>query len=637
MASSYGFGICPSLPSPPLNFSFHVDTTSFNDPYLFDIGLPTTGYTAGQYATPPQPVNTHSRSSSRGSLHSTISTPDSVCTRLSTPPRASPPVHQHGALLLPKIRPQDQNVDTPPPPSYQRGQSQKQKRQQQKQQTQAAAHRVRKVTSAAGSTHVRSRTNPETLSNFAYAQLAFTPTPQPQQPRDLSNSLLCSPADFAPNATSMAASPSSDDNGHDDQEDVHGLMCRSSSADGTMDRYRYSAYDQTPLVQPDFGLPPTFLAHHHDNAPFQLMGSMDMSAASLNTASLTPEPEATPSTTLAAFLTSPNPAASLVHTVSFPHRDPTIKHFWWDVRNVRSWSGFNVETIMALPGAANLLNAPVPIPSLVQPTMPARHPETEAALHSIYASYYLPKLNSALAQSSGRPLQLSAPSPKSRGHPGDLIFTANPVGESSTASAMFGGKPTARVVGLVRAFDRFNTGMRAESNIKRVEYLRGLAALHHAMREHGCRYGFILTEIELVLVRNGTEATPFFGDVEITSVQLAAASHSQDQGVKLEAQNSESTPLPPLTACLALWGICQLASGDMHYQQQLMPTHPHWKSEIGAPAEGTRRKALAKDSWIPAPQLAEKREAKRSRGWVWPEDAVGRKELGKRGVRYNGV
>jgi hypothetical protein len=40
---------------------------------------------------------------------------------------------------------------------------------------------------------------------------------------------------------------------------------------------------------------------------------------------------------------------------------------------------------------------------------------------------------------------------------------------------------------------------------------------------------------------------------------------------------------------------------------------------------------------MPQPQLAEKREAKRSRGWVWPEDAIGRKELGKRGVRYGGI
>jgi hypothetical protein len=239
----------------------------------------------------------------------------------------------------------------------------------------------------------------------------------------------------------------------------------------------------------------------------------------------------------------------------------------------------------------------------------------------MYASYYLPKLNSALAISSNRPLQLSVPNKTASGV-NDLIFVANAVGESSTAAAIFGGKPTGRVVGLVRSFDRFNTGMRVEGNIKRVDYLRGLAALHYAMREHGCRYGFILTEIELVLVRAGTESTPFFGDLEITSVQLNTAASEAEL---------ESTDNVPLTACLALWGLCQLAS------DHTPPGHVYWKAEIGAPADGTRRKAKPRDNWIPKPQLAEKREAKRSRGWVWPEDAIGRKEMGKRGVKYGGL
>jgi hypothetical protein len=184
---------------------------------------------------------------------------------------------------------------------------------------------------------------------------------------------------------------------------------------------------------------------------------------------------------------------------------------------------------------------------------------------------------------------------------------------------MFGGKPTARVVGLVKSFDRFNTGMRVEGNIKRVEYLRGLAHLHNVMREHGTRYGFILTEIELVLVRNGSEGTPHFGYLEVTSVQLASADTDDFE--------EESAPL---TACLALWGLCIMASDEP------APGHAPWKAEIGAPAEGTRRKALPRDDWMPQPQLAEKREAKRARGWVLPEDPVGRKELGKRGVRYGG-
>ena len=204
------------------------------------------------------------------------------------------------------------------------------------------------------------------------------------------------------------------------------------------------------------------------------------------------------------------------------------------------------------------------------------------------------------------------------------MFLANVAGESASAAAIFGGKPTARVVGLVKSFDRFNTGMRVEGNVKRVEYLRGLSHLHHAMREHGCRYGFILTEIELVVVRNGGESVPHFGYLEVGSVQLAkAANPAGDDDESLGGE------VPDLTACLALWGLCMLAGDD-----EPSPGQAHWRAEIGAPAEGTRRKAIARDGWMPQPQLAEKREAKRARGWVFPEDPVGRKELGKRGVRY---
>jgi hypothetical protein len=219
--------------------------------------------------------------------------------------------------------------------------------------------------------------------------------------------------------------------------------------------------------------------------------------------------------------------------------------------------------------------------------------------------------------SSQRPLQLSVPASTKQTGVSDHIFTANVTGDSASAAAIFGGKPTARVVGLVKSFDRFNTGMRVEGNIKRVEYLRGLSHLHNAMREHGCRYGFILTEIELVVVRNGGENTPHFGFLEVSSVQLAATGESDDED---EEQN--------LTACLALWGLCMMAADEP------APGQVSWRSEIGAPAEGTRRKALPRDDWMPQPQLAEKREAKRTRGWVFPEDPVGRKELGKRGVRY---
>ncbi|KAM5354389.1 hypothetical protein ACJ41O_001038 [Fusarium nematophilum] len=507
-------------------------------------------------------VSGHSRSSSKASVYSTVSAesePESLCSRLTTPPRASPPVRQHGPLLLPKIRSQDQDIDATPCGHY----------------------RMTTPPAPKPSRHARSYTNPESLNSISFdspATVASVNTSFSSQPDDtLSGSLLASPASFA---THVSGSSS------------HSR--RASSLDATaIDKYGYPTYRQMPTYVP---------------VPQQQQS--DYGFASYN--SYSPR---------AHFLTCSNPAASLVRTIAFPIRDASTKHFWWDIRNIRSWSSFNASTILSLSGASALLTAPVPAPLLSQPAFTSRHPETEAALHSIYASYYLPKLNSALAMSSTRPLHFSVP-PKTSGL-NDLLFVANGAGESTTAAAMFGGKPTARVVGLVRSFDRFNTGMRVEGNIKRVEYLRGLAAIHHAMREHGCRYGFILTEIELVLVRNGTENTPFFGELEVTSVQLAAS-----------APECDASTLPqetPLTACLALWGMCQLASDETP------AGHAHWRAEIGAPAEGTRRKAQPRDPWMPQPQLAEKREAKRSRGWVWPEDAIGRKELGKRGVRYGGI
>jgi hypothetical protein len=155
------------------------------------------------------------------------------------------------------------------------------------------------------------------------------------------------------------------------------------------------------------------------------------------------------------------------------------------------------------------------------------------------------------------------------------------------------------------------------------------------MREHGCRYGFIITEIELVVVRNGTESVPHFGYLEIQTIQLAAhdsqtSTFEEVEGSFVDAgEDNVVQRKVKMTALLALWYLHMLAKDDV------LPGQVGWKAEIGAPAEGTRRKCLPKDEWIPEPQLAEKREGKRARGWVWPEEAVGRKELGRRGVRYS--
>ncbi|ROW11216.1 hypothetical protein VMCG_01304 [Cytospora schulzeri] len=646
------------------DFSFPCDPTTPPTSFTFDPALLEMPYNPG-----------HSRSISNGSsMYSFESSPSdsivSTSTRRTTPSRS--PIRQHGPLLLPKIRSQDQNIvpnAVPHPPTR------PSKRARTSPAPAASSMSSRNVYRP---THQRSYTNPETISYNPNPMVTAASFPSTIAENCSTSNLLCSPVMFSGAEFGQATTTTT---GPIDNRGQRASSCNLD--DVTIEKYGFPTYRQmpsyvaaagtathqsgssTPTPQPAPAMLPVSSQSDLTNLPApssyfqpyshqqQTYGPRDSSP--LAGASLTPEPQPmqplqnlqpsalapTSTTTLLNYLTASNPAPSLVRTIAFPLRDPQIKHFWWDVRQIRPWSSFNTSTVMSLSGgaASGLLTCPVPESFLPNPMSSQRHPETERDLHSIYANWFVPKLNAALALSSNRPLQLSVP-PKSGPHAtrdNEQMFVATVPGDASSAAAIFGGKPSARVVGLVKSFDRFNTGMRVEGNVKKVEYLRGLAHLHHVMREHGCRYGFILTEIELVVVRNGLEGTPHFGFLEVTSCQLATTGAdavvvdltSCDEAGKDGGGGGGGVPM---TACLALWGLCMLAGDDM-----LPAGHAPWRAEIGAPAEGTRRKALPRDTWMPQPQLAEKREAKRSRGWVLPEDPVGRKELGKRGVRYGGA
>ncbi|KJR84073.1 sialidase-like protein [Sporothrix schenckii 1099-18] len=553
---------------------------------------------------------------------------------------------------------------------------------------------------AAASRHMRSLTNPDSVVPFNASQSfsvdntqeqaasarAVTPvsvfesTPPPP-------TLLCSPVNFVQSSTQLSqltqsAFPQQQHHHHHHQsESIHSRRASTCSLDGsfTLDgkfdyEYGFAPYPgtvPTNYMTADGSSQEreTYLYRDQEQQPQQYM-PRETSPLSVESASPEPvvlpaplsipvtvpvitatPPSATsapatsgPTTSLVTYLTAPNPAPALVRTISFPLRDPNTKHYWWDVRQVRPWSSFTMPNLSALPGASSVLTCPMPVSLLPTPHAPARsiHPETESDLHNLCAAHYLPRINAALAFSSSRPIQLTSSTASVDAVTAstyDEFFVGHVAGDSAPAAALFGGKPTARVVGLVKSFDRFNTGMRAEGNIKRVEYLRGLAHLHHLMREHSCRYGFLITEIELVIVRNGTETTPQFGQLEVASVPLAKTTVSSQAVDDIKDGLAET----PLTAGLALWGLCMLASDEMAAAAvspsaaSSMPLLCSYSTHIGAPAEGTRRKAAPRASWMPLPQLAEKRTAKRARGWVMPEDAVGRKEMGRRGVRYNGA
>jgi hypothetical protein len=555
MSFDYNFSCGPNTP-PPFSFEEALNDASF---------------TLG-----------HRRSSSHvSSIYSLDSSPDSVNTQMTTPARS--PIRQHGPLLLPKIRPQDQEIHSPP-----------------KRFKQAPFANRSNPPSTFRPSHNRSYTNPETITFIQHDDI-------PSHTRPMTT--LCSPI-------SLTATT----------ENSHQRRASASSLDGlTLGKYGFPTYRQMPTYIPSGAtsqtetfMPQNLFVPQRTPSPLQ-------NPIVLEDLAMSPMDDGT-NTTLMSYLTSPNPAPALVRQLNIHVRDTNAKHFWWDIRQIRPWTSFTPTTINSIPGLHALLNIHIPNLALPVPARSSSQPETELELQNIYNSFYATKLNAALSLSLGPRHLVMRPSKGT-----DPSFISN---YTDDTSQLIYGRGLGRVVGLVKSFDRWNTGMRVEGNHRKVEYLRGLAHLHRQMREHGCRYGFIITEIELVVVRNGAENVPHFGYLEVQTIQLAThdsltSTFEEVEGSFVDAGEENIVHRQPkMTALLALWYLHMLARDDT------LPGQVGWKSEIGAPAEGTRRKCLPKDEWIPEPQLAEKREAKRARGWVWPEESVGRKELGKRGVRY---
>jgi hypothetical protein len=515
----------------------------------------------------------HSRSSSHtsASMYSQESSPEPFNTGMSTPARS--PIRQHGPLLLPKIRPQDQEIQASPPKRFKKAPS----------------------TTRYRPSHSRSYTNPESIS--------FMPSSDNIPSHTRSMSTLCSPVAFAP---------------------THERRASSVSLDGqTLEKFGFPTYRQMPSYIPSTTQPETFVPSYYQT-PQRTPSPLQNTCIVEESLIMSPIDDGNNSS-LMTYLTSPNPAPALVRQLNIHLRDSNTKHFWWDIRQIRPWTSFNPSTISSIPGLSALLNINLPTSTFPTPSRTSLQPETESELQKIYTTFYGTKLNAALSLSLGN-RHIAMRASKSTTEPS---FISN---YTDDTSALIFGRGLGRVVGLVKSFDRWNTGMRVEGNHRKVEYLRGLSHLHQHMRSHGCRYGFIITEIELVVVRNGGESTPHFGYLEIQTIQLNAHESPEATSTFEQVENSfdeEEVKTPKMTALLALWYLHMLARDDT------LPGQVGWKSEIGAPAEGTRRKCLPKDEWIPEPQLAEKREAKRARGWVWPEESVGRKELGKRGVRYS--
>ncbi|KAI9798188.1 MAG: hypothetical protein M1833_004937 [Piccolia ochrophora] len=503
--------------------------------------------------TPPYEQYTqvsHSRSVSNSSMYTIDSSPEYGQISLPTPTKS--PIRQHGPLLLPKIRPQDQSMEPSAPPK-----------------------RHRKALSC---------TQNPPASMFASRPAVLRRSTSPAGVCD-----LISPISVASMGSRMSSALNSPVSMPSHSRRASG----SHLNDQILGKYGFPTYRQLPSYIPPatfvsstvpgastFVPPPTFTPR-----PYSLPDDLQYNDAGTTT-------------TLLEYLTGTNPSPALVRQLNInTGRGSGQTHFWWDVRNLRSWSDFNFETIDSIPGLMRLLSIELPETALPVPRVDRAklQPETEAALHDLCRDFYAGKVNAALKVAQGQTHMVM------RAERGPH-FVSN---YQDDAEKTIQGDGRGRVVGLVKSFDRWNTGMRAEAPHRKVEYLLGLAHLQRCMREHSCRYGFIITEIELVCVRAGTEDIPHFGFLELAPT------------IQLKSGNEDG-----LTACLALWYLHMLAK-EVPLQGQA-----GWRTEIGGAAACTRQKVLPeKDKWMPEPQLGEKREAKRNRGWIMPGDPLHRREL----------
>ena len=531
--------------------------------------------------------------------------PETVATAATTPPKSPLRVRECGPVLLPRVRPQDQLMEPVSNQSYY-GHSRTTSMPTDGFPMQFGGHLPRP------SLDRRSTSPPNQLYQ---ASPAAAPSPFDHMINDRASSRRPSMANMRSHSTS---------NVH-----THSRNGSSSSIDATMlSRYGYPTYRQSPTPQPvgnsaPMSRNPSAMSHL---APISMPGGhMQSYPQRRRTAS----PPANPSrlatevefddpvldrqtSTALEYLTAANPTPSLTQRTVETGRGHNT-HFWYDIRNVRAWTDFNTSTIAAIPQLLDVLRVPVTLRDLPAPAKVNANPETPAQLAEICANHHAIKVNAVLKLTQGEKHMAMRSLKSSVGSRQQPEFVSNY--ESDVDKTIY-GDGRGRVVGTVKCYDQWNSGMRNGSPGEKIKYLQTLAHLHRFMREHETRYAFIMTEIELVCVRAGGPLSegsnvPLFGYLEVAApVQIATSGMGEGGNLRM-------------TAGLALWWLHMLA------KEHPIKGQCHWRMDVGGPAALTRKHHLPRDDWMPKCNVSEKREAKRVRGWVFPDEPLSKRECGR--------
>ncbi|RMD43599.1 hypothetical protein DV735_g1501, partial [Chaetothyriales sp. CBS 134920] len=597
--------------------------------------------------TPPESAagqRGHSRNYSTSSLSyytnstATDTSPESVLTAITTPSR-SPILGQNGPLLLPKIRTQDSSL-TPSAAGQSRG-----------------GHRRGSSTNSINSTHSLGQ---------ARQRPAYRCATEPVQSTNLMSPISNPPVS---RSTSLAPTPSPGlQYAHLHRaRKAHSRHASASSVDSTvLSRFGYPTYRQVPAYPmqqptPSPSIFPEDYLHYQNNTALMdppvinLEGTFDMPSTLdvlSRPISLSPSPPvivqpapamlasqpAVETYSLINHLTQPTPAINLVRHLSSDPGRLMSSHFWWDIRNLRPWTEFNVDTFSSMPDLLTLLqfqHASSAFPSVYRPGshLPTLSPASEPELVKYITATYFPRCNLGTQLSLGHNSIHLYPAPlrKLKNTASAPTFLANHPTDSDRTLT---GLPRGRMVGLCKSYEKWNSAMYKEEAPAKVKYLKGLAHLQKCMRDHSCRYGFIITEIELVCVRAGADESgePYFGYLELSD-PIPTNTYMPEPDLSLDYEADVEVPM---TASLALYFLLMLS------KMNALPGQLKSFMDVGAPGALTRQRVWhgcdvpeeeqgidGKDKGIPEPQLGEKREARTVRGWALPSDPWHKREGGR--------
>jgi len=304
-----------------------------------------------------------------------------------------------------------------------------------------------------------------------------------------------------------------------------------------------------------------------------------------------------PQTTLYSYLTTQNPR------IRGPMEDPNLRRknakspefafIWWDVRNVQVWDDFNLHTILAIPHLQTLLQCPLPVSCLPEAVFAPEYLQLgdKASFTKLANLSFCYKVTTALSMALGNL---------------DLSMVLGPTGGSCELVGLYQDSvyqvQQNRVPGFIKSCREWNSLMQAGADGRRREYLQVLSQLQRYMRDHNTRYGYILTEQELVCVRAVTDqqGRPIFGCLDV-SLPITWNQHGPGR----------------FTIYLALWYLHMLAN------QTPLPGQFGWALNVPrSPSFGARQWTLPKDAWIPIPTKDDLAVAQSIRGWSEATDPL---------------